>query len=131
MFIAKTKFYPADPVKESTLEALVDLILDIFEPEEIWMFGSQASGHWSSESDIDLLVVGKKMSSPVSGELYLRAHLAEIREAFDAVFVSVQDFEDQRQSEDSLLGKIWREGRMLYSRPLLENAAPSTPDSKG
>lgn len=113
--ILRSKYYPADPQKEKALDGLVDLIKDLYDPQEIWIFGSQARGDWSPNSDIDLLIVGRKMEGPKRGEIYVQATKRKIRVGFDAVFVTRDDFEKHRKDEKSVYGNAVREGRLIYS----------------
>jgi predicted nucleotidyltransferase len=114
--LLRSKYYPADPQKEQAIEGLIELIKQLYDPREVWIFGSQARGDWARESDIDLLIVGRKDGSPKRGEIYAQATKRKIREGFDAVFVTQDDFEKYRRDEKSIYGNAVREGHVLYSR---------------
>lgn len=114
--ILRSKYYPADPQKEKALDGLVKLIKELYDPQEIWLFGSQARGDWSLNSDIDLMIVGRKFGGPKRGEIYVQATKRKIRVGFDAVFVSQDDFEKHRGDEKSVYGNTAREGRLIYSQ---------------
>jgi predicted nucleotidyltransferase len=114
--ILRSKYYPADPQKEKALDGLVELIKDLYDPQEVWIFGSQARGDWSPKSDIDLMVVGRKMGGPKRGEVYVQATKRKIRVGFDAVFVTKDDFEKHHKDEKSVCGIAVKEGRIIYSR---------------
>lgn len=114
--ILRSKYYPADPQKEKALDGLVELIKDLYDPQEIWLFGSQARGDWSSNSDIDLMIVGRKIDGPKRGEIYVQATKRKIRVGFDAVFATREEFEKNREDEKSVYGNAAKEGRMIYSR---------------
>lgn len=114
--ILKSKYYPADPKKEQDLDKLVALIKDLYDPQEVWIFGSQARGDWLLDSDIDLMIVGRKIGGPKRGEIYVQATKRKIRVGFDAVFVSREDFERHRKDEKSIYGNAANEGQVIYSR---------------
>lgn len=44
------------------LDHYLDLIRELFEPQELWLWGSRAYGRPSGLSDIDLVVVSSKFS---------------------------------------------------------------------
>ena len=46
-----------DPLNRETIQAVTQLIVERFEPEQIIMFGSCARGDTDENSDLDLLVV--------------------------------------------------------------------------
>lgn len=114
--VARSKYYPADPHKEQAIDGLVELIRQLYDPQEIWLFGSQARGDWSSESDIDLMIIGRKERGTKRGELYVQATKRKIRVGFDAVFVTKEDFENHRYDEKSVIGIAIKEGRVVHSR---------------
>jgi predicted nucleotidyltransferase len=114
--ILRSKYYPADIQKEKALDGLIDLIKNLYDPQEIWIFGSQARGDWSPESDIDLMIVGRQEGGPKRGEIYVQATKRKIRVGFDAVFVSREDFEKYRSDEKSVYGNAVKEGHLVYTR---------------
>lgn len=114
--VARSKYYPADPYKEQIINDLLDLIREIYDPQEVWLFGSQARGDWKNESDIDLMIVGRKAGGAKRGEIYVQATRRKIRASFDAVFITAEDFEKSRDDEKSLIGIAVKEGQKIYSR---------------
>ncbi|HEX8919383.1 MAG TPA: nucleotidyltransferase domain-containing protein [Chloroflexota bacterium] len=94
---------------------IVDTLLHVFQPEAIYVFGSQARGTPSRHSDVDLLVV-----VPDAGEF--PHHLAQ--QAYrvighhvvpaDIVFMSGPDFEWRADVTTSLPATVLREGKLLY-----------------
>ncbi len=116
--VSKSKYYPADSKKVKILDALLNLIADLYDPEEVWIFGSQARGDWRPDSDIDLMIIGRKKNSPTRGQIYVQATRHKIRDGFDAVFVTREDFEKQKDDEKSVVGIAVKEGHIIYSRDL-------------
>ena len=46
-----------DPLNRATIQAITQLIVERFEPEQVILFGSCARGETDENSDLDLLVV--------------------------------------------------------------------------
>ena len=98
------------------LTRIIDALLRTFQPERIYVFGSQARGTPSRHSDVDLLVV-----VPDAGEF--PHHLAQ--EAYrvvgyhglplDMVFMSREEFEWRADVLTSLPAAVVREGKLLYA----------------
>lgn len=116
--ISQSKYYPANPSKEHAVDLLVEIIIDLYDPQEIWLFGSQSRGDWLPDSDIDLLIVGRKERSPKRGEIYVQAAKRKIRDGFDAVFVTAAEFARHRNDEQAISGLAAKEGRRLHDRSL-------------
>lgn len=98
------------------LSRVVDTLVQRFHPERIYLFGSQARGAATWNSDVDLLVV-----VPDAG-VYPH-HLAQ--QAYHAighhllplelVFMSREDFNSRAEVVTSLPATVLREGRLLYA----------------
>jgi uncharacterized protein len=95
---------------------IIGTLLRAFQPERIYIFGSQARGTPSRHSDVDILVV-----VPEAGEY--PHHLAQ--EAYrvvghhllplDIVFISREEFEWRSGVVTSLPATVLREGKLLYA----------------
>ena len=53
-----------DPLNRDTIQAITQLIVERFEPEQIILFGSYARGEEDENSDLDLLVVLRPGQEP-------------------------------------------------------------------
>lgn len=90
-------------VDDPVLEQIVQRLVDAFEPEAIYLFGSQAREEEGPDSDYDLMVVVSESGEPG----YRRAQQAQealwgIWVAADVVVLTRAEFERQRQSRRSL-----------------------------
>ncbi len=91
--------------------------------EKIILFGSQASGEATEESDIDIIVISKDFRNK---DIFKRARLTKDAEIstirkfmipFDILTMTPEEFE----SGDSLLSEYAREGEIIYAAPLDRN----------
>lgn len=102
--------------EQADLARIIDALLRTFQPERIYVFGSQARGTPCRHSDVDLLVV-----VPDAGEF--PHHLAQ--EAYrvvghhllplDIVFMSHEEFQWRADVVTSLPATVLREGKLLYA----------------
>lgn len=104
------------PAEAADLARVVRAIVRRFEPDAVYVFGSQARGEAGRDSDVDLLVV-----VPDAGEYPHHLAQAAYQEAgrhllpLDFVFVSRDEFAQRSQVVSSLPATVLREGRPLYA----------------
>ncbi|MCA1940298.1 MAG: nucleotidyltransferase domain-containing protein [Caenispirillum bisanense] len=103
------------PDPDPILTRLVARIVDVFEPEAVWLFGSRARGDAAPDSDYDFLVVVPD-DAPAEQASWRRAALV-VRDASagaDIVPVRRGDFERRRAMVGTLSYKATHEGRAVY-----------------
>jgi predicted nucleotidyltransferase len=94
-----------------------NLIVDAFDPVEIWLFGSVARGDDGSSSDLDVLVVLEAYDPASSVELKQRVHrAATVPAPFDASFTDVGRVAARRHVAGALERAVDLEGESLYRR---------------
>lgn len=107
-------------VAEDTLEAMTQAIVDEVHPELVLLFGSQARGEASEDSDVDFIVVlpdhiedfeGKVRTS---GKLYRL--LAQFETPVDVLLYRRAEFDRWKGARNHCIGRALREGRVLYER---------------
>jgi predicted nucleotidyltransferase len=108
-------------IKEATpaqahISRVVNRIVNKFSPERIILFGSQARGDASPDSDIDLLVV-----MPVEGSVYEKG--LEISVALpdgpipvDVIVTTPEQFAWRKDLVGTIEWPAAREGKVLYAR---------------
>lgn len=108
------------PVTSTVLDRLVRAIVDEVDPEQVILFGSQATGAATSESDLDLLVVE---GAPFGPQRSRRRELIRIRKALSGFNIPVDvlvfgrdEVEYWRDSLNHVIGRALREGNVLYER---------------
>lgn len=97
------------------LQEIVRRLVEQFQPEQIILFGSQAWGEPSPDSDIDLLVIVKDSSLPPAQRAML-AHraLRGLGVAKDVLVKTRGEIERYRSVPASLEAEILERGRRLY-----------------
>ncbi|HEX7842373.1 MAG TPA: nucleotidyltransferase domain-containing protein [Kofleriaceae bacterium] len=95
---------------------VLERIIEVTQPEEIWLFGSRARGTAGPESDWDLLiVVPDTASTPFDNDTWNA--LREVRRhQVDLVPIRRNDFEADRQEFGTLAQIATTSGRRIYER---------------
>ncbi len=99
-----------------SLAGIVERLIDAYQPERIYLFGSKARGDYGPDSDFDLLVVVPN-TAPDERK---RSRLAYDRlwgtgTAADVLVWTRGRFESRAHLRASLPGTVLREGRLLYA----------------
>jgi uncharacterized protein len=105
-------------IRESgELREIVTQLVRAYEPEFVYLFGSQARGDAGPDSDYDLLLVVPDNAPPErrrSRLAYETLWAAGVRGAVDALVCTHSYFDARRHLKASLPGTVLREGRLLY-----------------
>jgi uncharacterized protein len=104
-----------EPPKGPLAEAVRRLV-ELFQPERIYLFGSQARGDTTEDSDYDLMVIVPASNEPE----YRRAQEAYgvlwgVRIPMDVLVWTHDEFEEMVPVVASLPATIMREGKLLYA----------------
>ena len=102
------------------LKRMVETIVREVDPETIILFGSRARGESHTDSDVDLLVVesepfsGQRSRLRESNRLYMA--LRKIPISKDLLLYSREELDRWKGSLNHVVGRAYREGRVLYAR---------------
>lgn len=104
-----------DRIDDPALAEIVHRLVQAFDPERVYLFGSRARAEGDPDSDYDLMVVVREASEP-GYRLAQRAHslLWGLGTAADVLVWTLQAFESRLHLKASLPATIVREGRLLY-----------------
>ncbi len=99
----------------SSLEQLVNRLVNRLKPTAIYLFGSQARGDAAEDSDYDLLVVLPDTSLP-RHERESKAYdaLWGLSAPADVIVLTATEFKESQQVATSLASTVLREGALLY-----------------
>lgn len=98
------------------LRAITARIVTLYNPEQVYLFGSYAKATMTPESDLDFLVV-KRTSLPrhLRGRDVVAA-LAAYAVDIDLLFVTPEEVETECNTPYSLLKTVMPTARLLYRR---------------
>ena len=107
-------------VTQQELDRLVNTIVESSDPERIYLFGSMSRGETHRDSDLDLLIVEKK---PFNAHRSRHQEISRIRRVLtnfrfpkDIVVYSSNEVEEWQSSQNHLIGRCMKEGKLLYER---------------
>jgi predicted nucleotidyltransferase len=101
-----------DPI----LAEIVHRIIEAYQPERIYLFGSKARGDAGPDSDYDLLIVTPDDAVAERRDSKLAyAALWGVRASVDAVVCRSSWFHARTHLKASLPGTVLREGKLLHA----------------
>lgn len=107
-------------IRDSDNQILAEILrrlVEAYEPEEIYLFGSRARGEGGPDSDYDVLLVVSDDAPPERRRSRLAYQvLRGTRMAADVVVISRRDFSQRLHLPASLPATVKREGRLLYAK---------------
>lgn len=106
-----------DKVTEQAIALMVDRLVERFDPDQIILFGSQARGTASPDSDVDLLVIMPVSGSKRARQLELRMALHDIAVPKDIILATPDEVARRRDIVGTIIRPALREGKVLYARP--------------
>ena len=104
------------PLKDKILEDMIKRLVDAFQPERIYLFGSRARGEETDDSDYDLLLVIKSSSRPrYKREQDAFRILNGVGASKDVIVLTHDEFESKLSVVTSLPATVQREGKLVYA----------------
>jgi predicted nucleotidyltransferase len=98
-------------------------LVDEFQPETIYLFGSYAWGKPDEDSDVDLLViVPKSRENPIQRAVRAQRSLRGVKAAVDVIVKTQKEFQRYTSVKASLEAQIAKDGKLLYGRKTLVGA---------
>ncbi len=100
----------------AAIEAMVQRIVDRFQPLKVILFGSYARGEVTPDSDVDLLVVMPIVGSRRRQATDIDMILGDRQLPLDLIVVTPEEFDDYKHVIGHILYPAVREGKVLYER---------------
>lgn len=102
---------------------MVKRLVDEFNPETIYLFGSHAWGQPAEDSDVDLLVIVRtSRQKPIQRAARAQRSLRGIKMPIDVLVKTRREFQRYVSVTASLEAQITRKGKLLYGRKTLLGA---------
>lgn len=100
------------------LQALVDTIVDVGQPEQVILFGSRADGTANPDSDYDFLVVVRDVENErdLAGRMYRALLTRRLGVAVDLIVVSKDTLARNADNPLFIYQRALHDGRVLHER---------------
>ena len=106
-----------DPLNRQTIQAITQLIVERFQPEQVILFGSVARGEEDENSDLDLMVVlGHNDEEGRDGYAIRLAIAQNFVLPVDVLIRSADVLARYRQNPNSMLSRMLEDSHVLYDR---------------
>jgi len=110
-------------IPASLRKEVVKRLVNEFQPETIYLFGSHAWGKPDTGSDMDLLVIVKtSRQKPIQRAIRAQRSLRGVKAPIDVLVKTRREFERYVSVKASLEAQITREGKLLYGRKTLSHS---------
>jgi predicted nucleotidyltransferase len=96
------------------IQRLTDLLIEAAKPNRIIMFGSQARGEASEDSDFDVMVVEEAVSDRAGEMVRLNRLLRSVDIPVDLLVVSAEKFNYWCDTPGNVNFEVATEGEVLY-----------------
>ena len=114
------KYTEEKPNQYETIPEIVNFIVNKLKPKKIILFGSCARGSITSFSDIDLCIVMEEkieLKERVKLRSMLLMDMLDITDfEIDMFICSEEAWEQKHKNPGTFIGKIYKEGKLLYGR---------------
>lgn len=92
-----------------------DVLIEFYKPDRIILFGSAASGNFTSDSDLDFLVIKKDVPYRGIDRTYEVDKLIERRgTAIDILVFKPEEIKEALESGDPFISEIMKNGDEVY-----------------
>ena len=100
---------------QETIDEMVRRIVGQFRPERIILFGSAATGGWTADSHVDLLVIVRDLKDRRALRVAMRRAINGMGVPKDVVVLTIDEFETKRRIPGTIAFPADREGKVLYA----------------
>jgi predicted nucleotidyltransferase len=101
---------------DQAIQAMVERLVDHFDPDQIILFGSQARGTAMPGSDVDLLVIMPVAGSKREKRVEMRVALHDITVPKDILLATPEEVLRDKDLVGTIIRPALLEGRVLYAR---------------
>lgn len=103
-------------LSEHDTDAVLKQVLTFSTPDRVYLFGSNATGHATARSDVDLLLIGRHDEPIHQRGKHVAAALRSFPAHFDILCYTARELEEELADPLSFASTIIATGRLIYDR---------------
>jgi predicted nucleotidyltransferase len=106
-----------EPV-QGTIHKMVRRLIEKYQPQQIILFGSFASGETDEDSDIDLLIIKDTTESPLERRVHVRRLVSDSERhiPFSPLVLTPEELAHRLALGDPFYQDILQQGKVCYAR---------------
>lgn len=102
-------------ITKNIIQQVLKILVEVFHPSRVILFGSFARGDFDKNSDLDLLVI-KPTKKKCLELLQMKRALRKLRVPIDLLLVDDSEFQDRSKIPGTIYYWANKEGSVLYER---------------
>lgn len=103
-------------ISEDTIKKAINRLVDVSNPEKIYLFGSYARGDAQKQSDLDFLVIEKTLKNRRKEMVRLHDAIRSMRIPVDILVISESTFKEWSEVPGTVINKAKTEGLLYYEK---------------
>ena len=98
------------------IDKIVSIIVSVVDPDQIVLFGSYARGENKNTSDVDLLVLKRKLqdTNKITDSLYMSFFDHKIKIPVDLIVLDYDKYDTLKNEIGYIYKTISKEGKLIY-----------------
>jgi len=103
-------------IDKGKINSIVNVIVRQYDPEKIILFGSYASGNFTQDSDLDLVIVKESSIPRFKRGSEIRKSLIGVGVPMDLLVYTPEEFEEGKNIRFSFLYSALKTSKLLYEK---------------
>lgn len=101
-------------ISEKKIKQIIEKLIETAKPQQIYLFGSYARGDAREKSNLDFLVVERKLKSQRKEMVRLHDAIRSMRIPVDILVASEATFNEWADIPGTIIHRVKTEGRLCY-----------------
>ena len=102
-------------LSEQELNSVVSRIVDLYQPEQVILFGSYALGIANENSDLDLLLIKETNEHPINRAAGIRKALRDLLLPMDILVYTPSEIAKDKNRKFTFIYNVMKTGKILYA----------------
>jgi uncharacterized protein len=98
------------------VEKIIEVLIEKYNPIQIWLFGSYSNGTFHENSDIDLLIIKNTDTKPSKRPMEVHRLFSPYNSDIDVLVYTPDEFKQQKSKINTIAYFISKEGKLLYEK---------------